>query len=333
MKILKKSDFQIMENLFSLTEEQLKITVGKFLKTKYENVVETEDYVYAIGDIPVALVAHLDTVWETPPKELFYDAQKGVIFTPGGMGADDRAGVYAIIQIIRSGLRPHVIFTTAEESGCIGAGFLSRIDCPFENLNFLIELDRRGECDCVFYDCENQAFTDYISKFGFIESYGTFSDICELCPSWGVAGVNLSVGYKNEHTSSEILYTNPLLATIEKVKNILKDTSITEPFKYIPSTSWYYNNYYSAAMGSGYKGGGLESFCRCAKCNGLAYKDETIDVIMLDGKIGQVCYDCLTKEVDWCSRCHKAYEVKDTCKNFVCDECLAAEKEKKGKQK
>ena len=216
-----------------------------------------------------------------------------------------------------------------KESGALAA----QIEQQAEKLNFLIELDRRGECDCVFYDCENQAFTDYISKFGFIESYGTFSDICELCPSWGVAGVNLSVGYKNEHTSSEILYTNPLLATIEKVKNILKDTSITEPFKYIPSTSWYYNSYYSAAMGSDYKGGGLDSFCRCAKCNGLAYKDETIDVIMLDGKIGQVCYDCLTKEVDWCSRCHKAYEVKDTCKNFVCNECLTAEKEKKGKQK
>ena len=322
MKILKKSEFELMENIFSLTQEQLKSTMTKFLKTKYDTVVETDDYVYAIGDIPVALVAHLDTVFSAPPKELFYDAQKGVIFTPNGLGADDRAGVYSIVSIIKDGYRPHIIFTTEEESGCIGAAALSKIDCPFFNLNFIIELDRRGDCDCVFYDCENSEFTNYIQSFGFIEAYGTFSDICELCPSWGIAGVNLSVGYRNEHTYSEVLHTSPLLATISKVKNILKDTSITTPFKYIPSTSWYGAYGYNWMKNtSASKSGSYDNFCKCGKCGGLCYVDETIDVIMKNGKTAPVCYDCLTKEIDWCSICGKAYEVDDTSKEFVCAEC------------
>ena len=102
----------------------------------------------------------MDTVFKHPAREVFYDRQQNVIWSPDGLGADDRAGVFAIIQIIKKGLRPHIIFTTDEESGAWGATALSKEQCPFEDLRYVIELDRRGSNDCVFYDCENLEFTE-----------------------------------------------------------------------------------------------------------------------------------------------------------------------------
>ena len=43
--------------------------------------------------------------------------QKNVMISPDGLGADDRAGVFMIMNIVKAGFRPHVIFTTDEE-GC-----------------------------------------------------------------------------------------------------------------------------------------------------------------------------------------------------------------------
>ena len=70
-------------------------------------------------------------------------------------------------------------------------------------LNYIIQLDRRSSNDCVFYDCDNKEFTKYVESFGFLEGIGSFSDISVICLSWGIAGVNLSVGYDS---SSDVDY-------------------------------------------------------------------------------------------------------------------------------
>ena len=93
----------------------------------------------ATGDIPIALVAHMDTVFKKPPEEIFFDQKHNVMWSPQGLGADDRAGVFAIVQIVRSGLKPHVIFTTDEECGALGAMALAKLDCPFTELKYLIQ--------------------------------------------------------------------------------------------------------------------------------------------------------------------------------------------------
>lgn len=178
----------------------------RFLCQKYENVIITKDYIVAIGEIPIALVAHLDTVYKTPVSNLYYDRQKCIMWSPEGLGADDRAGVFAIIKILHEGLRPTIIFTTDEEQGGRGATVLGTQNCPTK-LKYMIELDRRGESDCVFYDCYNPEFVKYIESFGFKEAYGSFSDISFLMPPWKVCGVNLSIGYEEEHSYIEQLNT------------------------------------------------------------------------------------------------------------------------------
>ena len=57
-------------------------TMSYFLQSKYKTVKTTADYIYAIGDIPIALVAHMDTVFPKPVSELYYDTRKNVMWSP-----------------------------------------------------------------------------------------------------------------------------------------------------------------------------------------------------------------------------------------------------------
>ena len=115
MRVLTDKDYKLFEKLVSLKQNELRKAMIQYLKAKYEKILITKDYIVAIGEIPIALVAHMDTVFAKPVSNLFYDEKKGVLWSPEGLGADDRAGVFAILKILQTGLRPSVILTTDEE--------------------------------------------------------------------------------------------------------------------------------------------------------------------------------------------------------------------------
>ena len=121
MKTLNQQELKSIEQFFQLTQPQLLKAMKHFLESKYNKVISTKEYLIAVGDIPVGLVAHLDTVFKHPPTNIYYDRVKNVMWSPDGLGADDRAGVYAIAQILKTGVKPTIIFTTDEELGCVGA--------------------------------------------------------------------------------------------------------------------------------------------------------------------------------------------------------------------
>lgn len=203
----------------------------------YENqITDNKNYLIAEGDIPIALVAHLDTVHAVEPFQFFYDEKEMVMWSPQGLGADDRAGVILILSILSEGYRPHLIFTTGEEHGGIGANKLVKDynEVPF-NIDFMIELDRCGSEDAVFYDCMNHSFIDYICSFGFTFEEGSFTDICILGRNWNIAATNLSVGYYNEHTKAEYWGLFEADDTITKVINILRSKN-NNTYMYVPAT-------------------------------------------------------------------------------------------------
>lgn len=222
------------ESICSLSQDALLEVMIKYLKSKYKDVRSTKDYVIAVGNIPIALVAHLDTVFRYTVKEIYYDKEKQVMWSPTGLGADDRAGIYGIIHLINLGYRPTIILLTDEEIGDLGALKLIK-DYPKSpvELKYIIELDRRGAKDCVFYDCDNWNFIEYIESFGYSLNFGSFSDISVICPTWGIAGVNLSIGYYYEHTTSEILNIKQMLQSLERVEQMLRSAEAAPAFKYI----------------------------------------------------------------------------------------------------
>ena len=319
MRILKDSDYKLFEQIASLKQTSLLKTMYSYLQRNYEDVIMTNDYVIAAGDIPIALVAHLDTVFPSPPTNIYYDTRKNVMWSPEGLGADDRAGVFAIIKIIKAGYKPHIIFTTDEEKGALGAGELIKDwNEPFAEMKYIIQLDRRGANDCVFYDCCNDKFVEYVESFGFVEAFGSFSDISEICPSWGIAGVNLSVGYNNEHSVSETLHIGYLLSTIDKVINMLKSADECEQFNYIPSKfSWYEK--YSKSWFS-------DEYINCSKCHMTFSEYELIPVKGRDGKTKFYCPDCVVGNVQWCLECGEAFEINPGSSALHCMDCGGAVK-------
>lgn len=197
-----------------------------YLDAKYKEVIASPKYLVAIGDIPIALIAHLDTVYKTPPHNIYYDRVKNTVWGDNGLGADDRAGVFAILELIKRGYRPTIIFTTDEEVGCHGAeALVSAIPEAPTAIKYIIQIDRHGSHDCVFYSCHNYEFTNYIESFGFSFARGSFTDITIIGPAWGVACVNLSIGYYDEHSYAEILHPNEMYNTIIKIERMLKEAN------------------------------------------------------------------------------------------------------------
>ena len=170
---------------------------------------------------PVALVAHCDTVGKELPTA--FVNRNGVISAKGGgiIGADDRAGVTAIVATILAGHRPQVYLTTGEERGGIGADILAKYHTPLDTLNVLIQLDRQGSNDFVTYDCESKPLNKWLRKFGWKEAVGSFSDISILAPDWGIAAANISVGYYGQHTEREMVIIPQLVHTIERVEAMI----------------------------------------------------------------------------------------------------------------
>lgn len=330
MKTLKPTEVKVLEQFFQLTQENLLKVMGKYLKNKYETIYFTKDYIVAVGDIPVALVAHLDTVFSSPPTNIFYDKVKNVMFSPDGLGADDRAGVYSIVQIIKSGLRPTIILTTDEERGALGATkLISDLPTAPTNLKYIVQLDRRGINDCVFYDCDNLEFETYIENFGFKTAYGTFSDISTICPKWGIAGVNLSIGYINEHSYSELLYVGNMIATIEKVIKMLKTVDDNVPeFHYIPrkfdlnAFDWDPSYGVSKALWDSWHITEDNQKQRCQQCQQEMYDFDLFPVKTQDGYQINLCSDCInqSKYINWCSCCYEPYFIEPN-DDGMCLEC------------
>lgn len=199
-----------------------------------ENTECTSDYIFAKGTIPVMLICHLDTVHTEVPSQIYFDESKGVMWSPQGIGGDDRCGVYSIFYIINylKDNKPYVLFTTDEECGGLGAKVaVNKIKDKVKNVKFLIELDRKSHKDSVFYGCSNDEFEEFINGFGFTTAHGSYSDISTLAPQWGKACVNLSCGYYNAHTKQEYVNVDHMFDTIEKVIKILQQTDLKH-YKY-----------------------------------------------------------------------------------------------------
>ena len=245
-----------IEKLLRKTQEQL----FEFLSEKYKEiaVVKKKEFIYVPGEAPVLLVAHLDTVHREKVKVICYSRSGNILMSPQGIGGDDRCGVYALMKLYETAtVKPHMVFTCDEETGGYGAeSFALYMGEEIEKTNInpfklIVEIDRKGNKDAVYYDCDNKEFETYINSKGFITDFGTFTDISLIAPVVGIAGVNLSSGYYNAHTQYEYIDRKDLYSTIHKVESIIKD-SIKKDFpvyKYIKAKNSFFGGYgYSTAL-------------------------------------------------------------------------------------
>lgn len=317
IKVLSNEEYELIRTLFEATQGDLVRYLPETLESFYgkDRVIADKDFIIAIGDVPVGMVAHMDTVHRTPVRDLYYDREKGIMWSPQGLGADDRAGIYGILEILQRGLRPTVILTTDEECGGIGAGSLvAKLPKAPCDLNYLVELDRRGERDCVFYECDNLEFEEYIETYDFSTNCGSFSDISIIAPVWGMAAVNLSIGYDSEHSLQETLNVDWMYKTIDRVCRLLEEVTEKDKFEYIKAeTHSYLTN--SISFDYNTREWGKSKTELCWHCLGSFDEDGVVSI-----PDGDYCLDCYEKLYSTCMSCGKLYK-DETKTHLACPDC------------
>lgn len=203
------------DDILRMRQKELRHYLVGHLKESGYDVVKRKGFLYAKGDVPVLLVAHLDTVHNEIPSIICRSADGRYIMSPQGIGGDDRCGVYMILQIIKE-VRCHVLFCEDEEVGGRGARAFEGGGLEVD-VNYIVEMDRRGNNDAVFYNCDNPEFTEFVCSFGFREAAGSFSDISVVAPHLKTAAVNISAGYYNEHRLHEMIDSFAMQNNVERI--------------------------------------------------------------------------------------------------------------------
>ena len=220
-----------MRKLEKFIKQTQKDLFGKLLNMfSGQAIFCKEQFILVKGAAPILLVAHLDTVHKHPVKNICTSADDNILMSPQGIGGDDRCGVYALVNAYESSaIKPYLLFTCNEEVGGVGAKTfvkcLDKLPPELSNLKCIVELDRKGSRDAVYYDCDNPNFEKYITSKGFETAQGSFSDISVIAPALGVAAVNLSSGYYNAHTLHEYINRKELNSTLAKVIEIVSDSA------------------------------------------------------------------------------------------------------------
>lgn len=233
------------ESICKMTQMEVKAYMKEYLTSKKYKVIDEDGFLYAKGDVPVLLVAHMDTVHKEQCKEI--KNENGKLSSPQGIGGDDRCGVFIIMNLVKE-FHCSVLLCEDEEIGTIGArkftkakfkqgtdanSFIEKRYIDDLGVNYMIEFDRRGNNDAVFYSCDNKEFTDFVTDFtGFKNVQGSWSDISVLMPEAKIAAVNLSSGYYLAHTTGEYVVYNEMMDTIDAAK-VLILADCDKPFKYV----------------------------------------------------------------------------------------------------
>jgi len=187
--------------------------------------------------------SHTDTVHrEDGIQPIVYDDGLGIVYKDDGapLGADDGAGVWLMVQMIKAGIPGTYLFHRGEERGGIGSKFIASNYSEFmQQFDRAVAFDRRGTTSVITHQgygrCCSDAFAGELAdrlkttlplyKFA-PDSTGVYTDTAEytdLVPEC----TNVSCGYLHEHTSAEILDVEFLVA--------LKDACIALDWESLPT--------------------------------------------------------------------------------------------------
>ena len=214
-----------IKEIVKFTQAKLyKSLMARFGSIKTRNIwYFDKNFLLVRGSSPVLLVAHLDTVHKEPVKDICMSEDGNIVMSPQGIGGDDRCGVMALCNTFDSVSekeKPWLLFTCDEEIGCIGARKFASLYTKknrgklpdLSSIKLIIEVDRKGSHDAVFYDCDNKDFEKYIVSKGFKTEYGSYKvevlpcDICgnpvfdpvawDIFPTWWSACKYVRKQYK-----------------------------------------------------------------------------------------------------------------------------------------
>lgn len=219
-------------------------------------------------DSRVLWSCHTDTVHRTSGRQRVRDDGAGWLYaiTNECLGADCAAGVWLMTEMIRREVPGLYVFHRDEESGGRGSTFIAtHYKELLEGIDYAIAFDRKGFNSVITHQwggrCCSNAFADALASAlgnGWQkDDGGTFTDTAmymDIVPEC----TNISVGYVDQHTSRECLYSPFILDLLERVcaldveaLPVARDPKAYAAFE-DDRSSPYENCYYRAAYGYGY---------------------------------------------------------------------------------
>ena len=171
-----------------------------------------------IGDSDTMFTSHFDTATSalTDINHVFED---NIIKTDGKsiLGADDKAGVVIMFNMIKHEVPGLYYFFLGEEVGCVGSKEVSKkhMSEKLSYINKVISFDRRGTDSVITFQGGSRCASDEFAKalsaefnkhestFKYIpDPTGVYTDSAQFVKIYSEC-TNISVGYYNEHTFSE----------------------------------------------------------------------------------------------------------------------------------
>jgi hypothetical protein len=197
------------------------------------------NYYKIVGDSKTMFTSHLDTQSEEKTNISLFSKTEGdseIIHTDGDsiLGADDKAGVALMINMIHHNVPGVYYFFIGEERGGVGSGEVSK---SFDKISHLrgiercISFDRKDnhsiitkqqDMDCCS-DEFSSALVDEMNSHGLDmrkDPTGVSSDSAYLMDNIPEC-TNISIGYMNEHTGEEyqdITYLKKLSEVVVKIR-------------------------------------------------------------------------------------------------------------------
>lgn len=194
------------------------------------------NYILRIGTAPVLWSCHTDTVhkgYEDPRQKLMVVENSLAIMSENSncLGADNGAGVWLCLQMIKNGVEGLYIFHREEEIGGRGSNFIQKYTPEIlEGIKFAVAFDRRGTRSVITHQgtrtCSDQFAEELCAGLGMDhkpDDGGTFTDTANyagLIPEC----TNISAGFYKEHTSKEWLDT----VYLHQLRDKLLSLNVTE---------------------------------------------------------------------------------------------------------
>lgn len=183
--------------------------------------VKSDDYGnlhLSIGDAPVLWSCHTDTVHSTKGFQQLAMTTKefclGKDTKSSCLGADDTAGVWLMLEMIKAKVPGLYVFHRNEEKGRVGSiHFAKQSKELVEKCHMAIALDRRGQSSIITHQMGSRCCSDDFGKSlqetllldGLkLDSGGSYTDTASYTDLIGEC-TNLSVGYNCAHSRAETL--------------------------------------------------------------------------------------------------------------------------------
>ena len=227
---------RIRRKFLQLTRQTIPYGNEDKMKTYLPKGIQKDEfgnYFISVGDgYSTMFTCHLDTACSYD-KTVNHRQAERFIGTDGKtiLGADDKAGMVVMLYMIENQVPGLYYFFVGEEVGCVGSSALAE---KFEHPTIMkvVSFDRRGTTSVIteqmFGKCCSDEFAEALSEAinsaghglklapdntGILTDSAQFVELVPEC-------TNISVGYYNEHTTSEIQDIDYLISLCRSVVKV-----------------------------------------------------------------------------------------------------------------